>query len=102
MQCTDSKGSGEPSAKFSSEEIKEINESEISKNLEEESKEKEIVDSAYDIVPLVDSLLEELKNKFEILSEEIFMKINKITEQLDTMEISINQMIAESKEKEEL
>ncbi|QSL64860.1 hypothetical protein MERGE_002164 [Pneumocystis wakefieldiae] len=101
MQCTDSKNSEDSLVKVFSEEL-DINKPDISKTLENESDQKETVDSPYDIVPLVDSLLEELlkSNKFETLSEEIFLKINKITEQLDTLEISINQMLAEGPEKD--
>ncbi|EMR10334.1 hypothetical protein PNEG_01590 [Pneumocystis murina B123] len=105
MQCTDNKNSEDSLVKVFSEEI-DLNKSEISKTLVDESEQKEIVDSAYDIVPLVDSLLEELVVErvinLKLFQRRFFLKMNKITEQLDTLEISINQMLAESREKEDL
>lgn len=62
---------------------------------EDDLSRKESVDAAYDVVSMVDSLLGQLGHKFEVLSGEILSKMNKMTEQLNTLETSLNDMLAE-------
>lgn len=65
--------------------------------IENVSSQKDSVDMAYDMVTMVDSLLGQLSHKFDTISEEIFSKINKMTEQLDGLEAMLNEMLAENR-----
>ncbi|CCJ28608.1 unnamed protein product [Pneumocystis jirovecii] len=64
--------------------------------IENELHSKDSIDAAYDIVSTVDSLLEQLSHKFENLSTEILEKMDKMTKQLDALETSLNEMMAEN------
>ncbi|KAG4301764.1 hypothetical protein PCANB_001995 [Pneumocystis canis] len=69
---------------------------EISSTSKDQTSNKDSIDAAYDIVSMVDSLLGQLSHKFDALSQEILERMNKMTEQLDTLEISLNEMLTES------
>ncbi|KAG4306583.1 hypothetical protein PORY_000571 [Pneumocystis oryctolagi] len=64
--------------------------------IEDESLSKDTTDIPHDIMSMVDSLLEELSHKFEVLSQEIFKKMDKMEEKLDMLETSLNEMIMEN------